>query len=672
MAQGSAKPEGNEALQACRAPPDEADRIKALRRLGLLDTPPAESFDRFTRLAARAVDVPIALISLVDDTRQWFKSRYGLDLVQTPREVSFCAHAVLERQPLLVRDATLDPRFVRNSLVTGAPHIRAYLGIPIFTLDGHVIGTLCAIDRRPRNFDHQDVEALSDLAKLLQDAIHAKELAAQTDNLLRLATENEQLFRDTFEKAAIGMSHTNLAGQLVRINQHACDMLGYTAEELIHKSFVDITHPDDIAENSRLFQQVVTGSIERYHVEKRYVRKDGSYLWSSLSVALKRSRSGEPDYLIAVLEDISSMRQAQADLTRVRDQLQSEVARQTEKLHATNDALRTQVKRALESERAVRSAEQRLRTIANGVPAMIGYWNRDLQCEFANEAYRDAFGLGPDEIAGMNMRDLLGEALFKAVEPHARLALDGQAQRFETTITKPDGSSAMVEASYVPDVVAASGVRGFYAQVADITALRRAQVALEAANAKLMADSATDFLTGLANRRVFSERSEEASRRFRDGGEGYGLILLDLDNFKLVNDGFGHDVGDEVLRTVGRVLKSGLRNHRDLAARLGGEEFAILCFGELDENSLCQLAERIRSQLKKEAVESKKATVRVTASFGVATSYADDTDWKSIYSRADSALYLAKDTGKDRVIFGRTSVDSATARLRALQLISGK
>jgi diguanylate cyclase (GGDEF)-like protein len=155
--------------------------------------------------------------------------------------------------------------------------------------------------------------------------------------------------------------------------------------------------------------------------------------------------------------------------------------------------------------------------------------------------------------------------------------------------------------------------------------------------------------------------------RFAASGVPYGLVLMDLDDFKHINDEYGHDVGDEVLRALGRILKEQLRGREDIAARLGGEEFAVLCFGELDETALCALAERIRVQVSREGVHSPRGTVHFTSSFGVALSCPEDAGWRNIYARADSALYEAKASGKDRIVFGHTGGRTSTGRLRALQ-----
>jgi diguanylate cyclase (GGDEF)-like protein len=195
---------------------------------------------------------------------------------------------------------------------------------------------------------------------------------------------------------------------------------------------------------------------------------------------------------------------------------------------------------------------------------------------------------------------------------------------------------------------------------------REAQAALQAANARLAQESATDALTVLPNRRTFSRRGEQAANALRQSRKPYGLILLDVDNFKQVNEEYGHDVGDDVLRTLGNILSTQLRNSSDMAARLGGDEFAVLCFGDINEQTLHDVAERIHGQIGKAPLATPKGLLRFTGSFGLALSMADDPDWKSVYGRADAALREAKHAGKDRISFGRSSLKNVTARLRAL------
>ncbi|MDR7333123.1 GAF domain-containing protein [Roseateles asaccharophilus] len=137
-------------------PADDEARLQALRELLILDTPPEERFDRLVEFAASEFDVPMALISLVDRDRQWFKARVGMEVCETSREVSFCGHAITQDQLFEVQDALNDPRFADNPMVVGAPHIRFYVGAPLVVPGGARVGTLCLIDVRPREFDDMD------------------------------------------------------------------------------------------------------------------------------------------------------------------------------------------------------------------------------------------------------------------------------------------------------------------------------------------------------------------------------------------------------------------------------------------------------------------------------------------------------------------------------------
>lgn len=164
-------------MQKPSVPAKERERLQTLRDLEILDTPPEEHFDRVTRLARRLFSVPIVLLSLIDEDRQWFKSRQGLDVTETPRDISFCGHAILDDEPLVVSDARADRRFDDNPLVTSEPNIRFYAGHPLSAPNGHRLGTLCLIDRRPRELTEDDLQLLGDLAGMVEDEFAARQVA---------------------------------------------------------------------------------------------------------------------------------------------------------------------------------------------------------------------------------------------------------------------------------------------------------------------------------------------------------------------------------------------------------------------------------------------------------------------------------------------------------------
>ena len=152
-------------------PLDETQRLVSLHSLKILDTPEEARYDRITRMARRVFNVDICLVSLVDKSRQWFKSRQGLDACETGREISFCGHAILDRKPFIVENALEDERFADNPLVTGPPNIRFYAGCPIHSPDGFRIGTLCLIDSKPKALTDDDIKTLKDFAQMVEEEI---------------------------------------------------------------------------------------------------------------------------------------------------------------------------------------------------------------------------------------------------------------------------------------------------------------------------------------------------------------------------------------------------------------------------------------------------------------------------------------------------------------------
>lgn len=174
-------------MQSPPIPANDEERVRSLRKLGILDTPPEERFDRITRLATRLFGTEIAVVSLVDADRQWFKSRQGLKDQETSRDVSFCAHAILdEDEVMVVQDARTDERFRENPNVMGDPNIRFYAGCPIQGPDGNTLGTLCVIDSEPRDLSVEDQDALRDLAQMVERELETLSIAI-TDELTGLA-----------------------------------------------------------------------------------------------------------------------------------------------------------------------------------------------------------------------------------------------------------------------------------------------------------------------------------------------------------------------------------------------------------------------------------------------------------------------------------------------------
>ncbi len=152
-------------------PPDEEERLAAVHRLGLLDTDAEERFDRHARIAAAAFGAPIALVTLIDRERQWYKAHYGFDFSETSREMGFCSHAILQNDPLIVNDALRDDRFADNPVVIGDPHVRFYAGIPLHAADGARVGAFCIVDTKPRSLSAVQLGMLKDIARLIEEEL---------------------------------------------------------------------------------------------------------------------------------------------------------------------------------------------------------------------------------------------------------------------------------------------------------------------------------------------------------------------------------------------------------------------------------------------------------------------------------------------------------------------
>jgi two-component system NtrC family sensor kinase len=178
-------------------PRNESARLEALRQYQILDTDPEEVFDDITRLAAYICQTPIAVISLVDRDRQWFKARVGLGPAETSRDCAFCAHAILEDTPTVVPDALADVRFADNPLVTAEPYIRLYAGAPLITPEGFRLGTLCVIDRVSRTLDQGQIAVLRMLANQVMTQLDLRrELSAVTKSL----TEHKRVEKELRER----------------------------------------------------------------------------------------------------------------------------------------------------------------------------------------------------------------------------------------------------------------------------------------------------------------------------------------------------------------------------------------------------------------------------------------------------------------------------------------
>ena len=294
-------------------PKNEIYRIQKLQSYNILDTPPESMFDDLTKMASHIMKMPIALISLVDSDRQWFKSKVGLDVDQTTRDISFCQHTILDSKIFEVEDASKDERFSENPLVTGYPEIRFYAGVPLEDNEGYNLGTLCVIDREPRRLDNEQRDMLRTLGRTVFRQIEFRKTAME-----------QEVFSKFFEMTLNMLCVAGLDGYFKLINPAFSQILGYTMQGLKTIPFMDLVHPDDRKKTERIVERLAAGEkIKGF--ENRFRAKDGNY------VQLNWNCNSDPStgQLFAVAYDLTKSKKIQRELKdalTIKDQFMSNMS----------------------------------------------------------------------------------------------------------------------------------------------------------------------------------------------------------------------------------------------------------------------------------------------------------------------------------------------------------
>ena len=282
--------------------PDEDARLAALDRYKILDTAPEEEFEDIVQLAAQICGVPISLISLVDEERQWFKAKIGLDAPETSREVAFCTHTMQQSDVLVVNDASIDARFSDNPLVRSDPHLRFYAGAPLTTPDGFVLGTLCVLDRKPRELTVVQQQALERLARQVIVQLELRRaLIQQREDQKR----NRLIIESAVDYAIIT---TGLDGSVTGWSPGAAAIMGWTEQEMCGRHIAEIftiaDREDGIPEHEMRAARVSgRGADERWHL-----RSDGSRFWASGELMPLTDESDVPVGYVKILRDRTEQR----------------------------------------------------------------------------------------------------------------------------------------------------------------------------------------------------------------------------------------------------------------------------------------------------------------------------------------------------------------------------
>ncbi len=307
-------------------PENEPARLQALHDYGILDTAAEAEFDDFTLLAAQICGAPVALISLIDTDRQWFKSRLGLNVSETPRDQAFCAYALHQPDVFTVPDATADGRFADNPLVTGDPNIRFYAGAPLITEEGQALGTLCVIDRVPRTLTPEQQAALQALSRQVIARLELRRQLAERTRIERERATSAAL-KDAILQSALDCIVTiNQQGCVVEWNPAAARTFGHPLEEAIGQDLAELIIPPALRSAHRrgLAHYLATGEgpVLNQRSETCALHADGSEF--PVELAIVPIFTGAETLFTATLRDISERKQAEAALTQAHEELQRE------------------------------------------------------------------------------------------------------------------------------------------------------------------------------------------------------------------------------------------------------------------------------------------------------------------------------------------------------------
>ncbi|MBB3228595.1 diguanylate cyclase (GGDEF)-like protein/PAS domain S-box-containing protein [Luteibacter sp. Sphag1AF] len=519
--------------------PHESARLSRLRELKVLDTAPEPIFDALVRAASLVVGTPIALVSLIDADRQWFKANHGLKgAVETPLEAAFCTYAILGDAVFEVPDATADPRFANNPLVTGAPDIRFYAGAPITLSNGMTMGTLCVIDQVPRHLTDTQRLILKELAHAAALALEQRAAALERDDTLSREVVLERQLRHTAQEwevrlrasegflhrtgamAGVGGWEIELATGSILWSAQTCRIHdlqpGYqpTLDEML--AFYPQPGRETLGE---AFSRAVAESTG-WDLELPLVTAAGRPLWVRI-VGHVEPAGGPAQRLVGAVQDTTDRRRAIA---------------------------------------AVESSERRFRKLFHYSLGLICTHDLDGVLLSVNPAAASSLGYTVADVMGRPMTDFLRPAAHRHFEAYLRRVVQHGTDSGHLELVGRDGASRIWAYHNVLDQDGDETYVLGHAQ--DVTEQQKNE-------RQLREWSLRDPLTHCYNRRFLSQLAGETT------DETLGLITIDLDRFKAINDTYGHQRGDDVLVEMARYLSAHTRTH-DAVVRLGGDEFLIV------------------------------------------------------------------------------------------------
>ncbi|WP_313250687.1 PAS domain S-box protein [Stenotrophomonas indicatrix] len=419
----------------------------------------------------------------------------------------------------------------------------------------------------------------------------------------RLAAEK---FAGAFTSAALGMALVSLEGRWLDVNEALCRILGYTREELLQVDFQRLTHPADLQTDLALVQDLLAGRRTHYHLEKRYLGREGNTIWARLSVSLVRNERGEPLHFVSQIQDVSAQRS---------------------------------------SEQRLFESEQRSRITLDAVADLVLSVALDGHIEYANAAaVRMLAGDGALSLAGHLVQDVL--SLTTEYAPQSQLDVSVLLDPESNAVDLHADLLLQMGTAVVPVDLTRAWLRDDEGQVRGAVWVLRDDTQQRAREREARHLAEMDPLTELGNRRGFEVHLQQAITRVERTGQAASLMYIDLDRFKPVNDTFGHLAGDAVLWAVASVLRHGVRDS-DVVARLGGDEFAVILSG-CSPRRAARIGGELLHTLANLSIPWDQHQLRIGASIGIAPLAAGMSVDQAV-AAADAQCYRAKAMGRNNV-----------------------
>ena len=691
-----------------------ADRVAALQGFAVIGTEPEKPFDDIAKIAVHVCGTRIALITFVDEDRQWFKAAIGLDVRETSLDTAFCAQAILQNDLFIVPDALKDPRFACNPFVHGEPELRFYAGAVIRTDEGLALGTVCVLDPEPRP------EALT---QAQSETLLA--LAGSVMNLLKLRRAEQTIAQEQrpFAMLADALPHmiwwARGDGYDEHSNKHWYQFTGAPAGTSTGLGWIEMLHPDD-RDRTWAHWQHSARTGEPYEATCRLRHHSGEYRWILARALPSYDSQGRIERWFGTYTDIHDWKSAENAAAKRQEQYKALLEASAVVLWlAAPDGALTHLEGTLEigglvgdayagqgwfdfvhKDDLARAKAAWLWAVSSGTP-----YQNEFRIKLADGKYRwmlaNAVTLrNPDgtirewvgSVADIHDRKQVEEKLQES-EERLRLALHaGRMFAWEQDlrtdyITRSQNAVSLIGVGSGPLTEFLNKVhpedralRQHFAQVVKTQGSftsefryilpsgkmlwfgSRAELAApdrvvgvtfditdrKAAEDEIWRAANHDSLTGLPNRRLFHRCLERALSDAKAKRTSVSLLLIDLDDFKDVNDTLGHDAGDALLQEAARRL-AGLARPSDTVARLGGDEFAVLLAEPTPLDEATRYAEIIIEKLR-EPFTYKRHIVSSRASMGVAAFPEHDFDPAGLMKSADIALYRAKAQGRNRVL----------------------